>query len=90
MRGGDLGNESIDVGGYHIARSFEINHKTPDSILGEKSNWWAELRAVRKHRRKSNRLQGQERQNLTEVEGMEILSWVLKLQTVARIFKLKF
>lgn len=55
MRGGDLGNESIDVGGYHIARSFEIDHKIPDSILGEKSNWWAELRAVRKHRRKSNR-----------------------------------
>lgn len=87
MRGGDLGNESIDVGGYHIARSFEIDHKIPDSILGEKSNWWAELRAVHKHRRKSNRAA---RPGDRKPEGMEILSWVLKLQTVARIFKLKF
>lgn len=49
MRGGVLGNENIDVGGYRIAQSFEIDLKIPDSTLGEKSNRWAEMRAVYKH-----------------------------------------
>lgn len=49
MRGGVLGNENIDVGGYRIAQSFEIDLKIPDSTLGEKSNRWAEMRAVCKH-----------------------------------------
>lgn len=42
------------MGGYHIAQSFEIDHKIPDSTLREKSIWWAKMRAVRKHRWKSN------------------------------------
>lgn len=54
MRGGVLGNESTDVGGCRIAQSFEINHKIPDATLGEKSNRWAEMRAVRKHGWKPN------------------------------------
>lgn len=50
MRGGVLGNENIDVGGYHVAQSFEIHHKILDITLREKSNWWAGMRVVCKHR----------------------------------------
>jgi hypothetical protein len=50
MRGGVLGNENIAVGGYHITQSFEIHHKILDTTLREKSNWWAEMRAMSKPR----------------------------------------
>lgn len=43
MSGGVIGNENIDVGGYHITQGFETDHKIVDTILGEKKkvNWWA-------------------------------------------------
>lgn len=44
MRGGVVGNENIDVGGDHITQSFEPDHKTLDTALGRKSNWWAGMR----------------------------------------------
>lgn len=54
MRGGVIGNENTDVGGYHIRLSFETEHKILDTILGVKSIWWAGMRAVSGHKQLKN------------------------------------
>lgn len=50
MRGGVIGNENTDVGGYHIRLRCETEHKILDTILGVKSIWWAGMRAVSRHK----------------------------------------
>ena len=36
MRGGVVGNENIEVGGYYITQSFETDRKILDTVLGRK------------------------------------------------------
>lgn len=61
MREGVIGNENIDVGGYHIPQSFETDCKILYTVLGVKSNRWVGMRAVNETDVKRKRLQDQER-----------------------------
>lgn len=50
MRGGVVGNENIEVGGYPITQSFETDRKILDTVLGKHCNSWAGMRAVSEHK----------------------------------------